>query len=125
MNRQGAHYPAGKGGKFLIFRRSWYTLGGQSTWREREDALQCLGTRGMISQVAQTIHSKGGNSMTFDEIKVALMGLNAADQKRLFLEVVPQVWPKACVDDSCVQRMRELVDDAAIKKYREQHMDSV
>jgi hypothetical protein len=63
--------------------------------------------------------------MTFDEIKAALMSLSAADQKRLFLEVVPQMWPKACVDDSCVQRMKELVDDAAVKKYRDQHMDSV
>jgi hypothetical protein len=63
--------------------------------------------------------------MTFDEVKTALMGLSAADQKRLFLEVVPQMWPKACVDDACVRQMKELVDDAAIKKYREQHMDHI
>ena len=63
--------------------------------------------------------------MTFEEIKAAVMGLSAVDQKRLILEVVPQVWPKACVDDSCVMRMKELVDDEMIKKYREQHMDSI
>jgi len=63
--------------------------------------------------------------MTFEEIKAAVMGLSAADQKRLIIEVVPQVWPKACVDESCVMRMKELVDDEMIKKYREQHMDSI
>jgi len=63
--------------------------------------------------------------MTFEEIKAAVMGLSAADQKRVILEVVPQVWPKACVDKSCVMRMKELVDDEMIKKYREQHMDSI
>jgi len=68
---------------------------------------------------------KGGSIMTFEEVKAAVMGLSAADQKRLILEVVPQVWPKACVDESCVMRMKELVDDEIIKKYREQHMDSI
>jgi len=63
--------------------------------------------------------------MTFEEIKAAVMGLSAADQKRLIIEVVPQVWPKACVDESCVKRMKELVDDEMVKKYREQHMDSI
>ena len=63
--------------------------------------------------------------MTFEEIKAAVMGLSAADQKRLIIEVVPQVWPKACADESCVMRMKELVDDEMIKKYREQHMDSI
>jgi len=68
---------------------------------------------------------KGGSIMTFEEVKAAVMGLSAADQKRLIIEVVPQVWPKACVDESCVMRMKELVDDEMIKKYREQHMDSI
>jgi hypothetical protein len=68
---------------------------------------------------------KGGSAMTFEEIKAAVMGLSAADQKRVILEVVPQVWPKACADKSCVMRMKELVDDEMIKKYREQHMDSI
>jgi len=63
--------------------------------------------------------------MTFEEIKAAVMALSAADQKRLIIEVVPQVWPQACADESCVMRMKELVDDEMIKKYREQHMDSI
>jgi hypothetical protein len=68
---------------------------------------------------------KGGSIMTFEEIKAAVMGLSAADQKRLILEVVPQIWPKACADDSCVKRMKEMVDEQVIKKYREEHMDSI
>jgi hypothetical protein len=68
---------------------------------------------------------EGGSIMTLDEIKAAVMGLSAADQKRLITEIVPQVWPKACVDESCVKRMKELVDDEIVKKYRQEHMDSI
>jgi hypothetical protein len=63
--------------------------------------------------------------MTFDEIRTAIVDLSAADQKKIILEIVPQLWPKACVDDACVQRMKTLLDDAVINKYREQHMDHI
>lgn len=63
--------------------------------------------------------------MTFDEIRTAIIGLSAADQKKIILEIVPQLWPKACADDACVQRMRTLVDDAVINKYREEHLDHI
>ncbi len=63
--------------------------------------------------------------MTFDEVRTAIMGLSAADQKRIILDIVPQLWPKACIDDACVLRMKTLLDDAVIAKYREEHMDSI
>jgi len=63
--------------------------------------------------------------MTFDEIRTAIVDLSVADQKKIILEIVPQLWPKACVDDACVQRMKTLLDDAVINKYREQHMDHI
>ena len=63
--------------------------------------------------------------MTFDEVRTGIMGLSAAEQKKIIIEIVPQLWPTACVDDACVQRMRTLLDDAVIAKYREQHMDSI
>jgi hypothetical protein len=63
--------------------------------------------------------------MTFEEIRSAVMNLNVKDQQRFIVEVVPAIWPKACLDESCVVRVRELVDEATVKNYREQHMDSI
>ena len=63
--------------------------------------------------------------MTFDEVKAAVMGLSLDDQKRLIMEVVPSMWPKACLDDSCLLKVRELVDEATIKKYREENMGGI
>jgi hypothetical protein len=63
--------------------------------------------------------------MTLDEIKSAILGLSEADQKKFIAEVVPLLWPKACLDDSCVAKFKELVDDATIKEYREQHFGTI
>lgn len=63
--------------------------------------------------------------MTFEEVKSAVLSLSEADQKRLIMEVVPQIWPKACIDDTCVDTVRELVDEATVKKYKEQHMGGI
>jgi hypothetical protein len=63
--------------------------------------------------------------MTLDEIKSAVLGLGDADQKRFITEVVPLIWPKACMDDYCVAKFRELVDEATIKDYREQHVGNI
>jgi hypothetical protein len=63
--------------------------------------------------------------MTLDQIKSAILGLSEADQKRLITEVVPMLWPKACQDEFCVAKFRELVDEATIKEYREQHMGNI
>jgi hypothetical protein len=63
--------------------------------------------------------------MTFDEVKAAVMNLSPQDQKRLITDIVPNIWPKACLDDSCLLKMRELVDEETVKKYRDEHMDSI
>jgi hypothetical protein len=63
--------------------------------------------------------------MTFEEIKTAILSLGSEDQKRLIIEVVPQIWPKACIDESCLLKMRELVDEETVKGYRAQHMDGI
>jgi hypothetical protein len=68
---------------------------------------------------------EGGLTMTLDEIKSAILGLSEADQRRFITDVVPLIWPKACLDDLCVARFRELVDEATIKEYREQHMGGI
>ena len=63
--------------------------------------------------------------MTFEEIKAAVMALGENDQRRFIVEVLPKIWPKACVDDACVDRVRELVDDSTINEYRKQHLDHI
>jgi hypothetical protein len=63
--------------------------------------------------------------MTYEEIKSAVMNLSVKDQQRFIVEVMPTIWPKACTDESCVARVRELVDEAAVQRYREEHMDSI
>jgi hypothetical protein len=63
--------------------------------------------------------------MTFEAVKEAVLEMSGEDQKRLILELVPEIWPKACVDDACLDRMRELVDEEAVKKYRAQHYGTI
>ncbi|MGA2026866.1 MAG: hypothetical protein ABSH17_07340 [Syntrophobacteraceae bacterium] len=63
--------------------------------------------------------------MTLDEIKSAILSLSEADQKKFITEVVPLLWPKACLDEFCVTKFRELVDEATIKEYREQHFGNI
>jgi len=63
--------------------------------------------------------------MTFEDIKTAILNLNSEDQKRLIMEVVPQIWQNACSDKACLGKMRELVDEETVKGYREQHMDAI
>jgi peroxiredoxin len=63
--------------------------------------------------------------MTYEEIKEAVLKLSDSDQKRLILEVIPQIWPKACTDDTCLNKIRELVDEDAVRAYREQHMGGI
>ncbi len=63
--------------------------------------------------------------MTFEEIKSAILNLSDQDQRRLLLEVVPSIWPKVCLDETCVASLRELVDETTVRKYTEQHMDSI
>jgi hypothetical protein len=63
--------------------------------------------------------------MSFEEIKSAVLNLSEEDQKKFVTEVVPLIWPKVCLDDYCVGKFRELVDEASVKEYREQHMGGI
>jgi hypothetical protein len=63
--------------------------------------------------------------MTLDEVKSGVLSLSEVDQKKLITEVIPLIWPTACLDDVCVAKFRELVDEATIKDYREQHLGSI
>ena len=63
--------------------------------------------------------------MTFDEIKAAVMSLDDQGKLRVVTELLPAIWPKVVCDDSCLDFLRQLVDDAAVEKYKEEHMDSI
>jgi hypothetical protein len=63
--------------------------------------------------------------MTYEEIKAAVLNLSGGDQRRLIVEVLPKIWPQACADDTCVEQVRGLVDEAVVKEYKKQHLDHV
>jgi len=63
--------------------------------------------------------------MTFDEVKAAVMSLDDQGKKRVVKELLPAIWPKIVGDESCLEFLRKLVDEAAVRKYKEEHMDSI
>jgi hypothetical protein len=63
--------------------------------------------------------------MTFDEIKAAIMNLDDKGKKRVVCEVLPEIWPKIVSDEACLEFLRKMVDEAAVRKYKEEHMDSI
>jgi hypothetical protein len=58
-------------------------------------------------------------NMSFEEIRDSIMHMEKAEQKRLIMEVVPQLWGKACDDASCALKFRELVDKDIMRPYDE------
>ncbi len=63
--------------------------------------------------------------MTFEEIKAAIMSLDDQGKRRVVTELLPAIWPQIVCDDPCLEFLRRLVDEAAVAKYKEEHMDSI
>lgn len=63
--------------------------------------------------------------MTFEEIKAAVMSLDDQEKKRVVCELLPEIWPKIVGDETCLDFMRKLVDEEAVRQYKEEHMDSI
>ncbi len=63
--------------------------------------------------------------MTFEEIRAAIVNLDQSEQKRLIMEVLPEIMPKVCTDDACLAKIRYFVNEETIKTYREQHMGGI
>jgi hypothetical protein len=61
--------------------------------------------------------------MEFDEIKMAIKNLNEQEQRRVVLELLPEIWPKIVTDDNCIKLLRKLIDEESIKEYLEEHMN--
>ena len=62
--------------------------------------------------------------MTFEEIKAAVLGLDDQEKKRVVQELLPAIWPAIVADETCLKFMRKLVDEEAVRQYKEEHMDS-
>ncbi|MGB8992996.1 MAG: hypothetical protein WCD80_13155 [Desulfobaccales bacterium] len=63
--------------------------------------------------------------MTFDEIKAAIMAMDDRGKKRVVMELLPAIWPKIAGDEACLEFLRKLVDEEAVAKYKEEHLDSI
>ncbi len=61
--------------------------------------------------------------MKFDEIKRVIMNLDEKEQRRVVLELLPEIWPQIVGDDSCIKLLRKLVDEESIRTYQEEHMN--
>jgi hypothetical protein len=63
--------------------------------------------------------------MNFEAIKAAVMNLDAAEQRRVVLEVFPEIWPQIVGDAACLALIRKLVDEESVRKYQEEHLDHI
>jgi hypothetical protein len=63
--------------------------------------------------------------MTFDEVKAAVMSLDDQGKLRVVTELLPAIWQKIVCDDACLGFLRKMVDEAAVAKYKDEHMDSI
>ncbi|MFA4904533.1 MAG: hypothetical protein WC600_17500 [Desulfobaccales bacterium] len=63
--------------------------------------------------------------MTCEDLKAAIMHLDKAEQRRLMLAVLPEIWPNLAEDDACIKLIRQLVDEASVKEYQQEHLDHI
>jgi hypothetical protein len=63
--------------------------------------------------------------MKFETIKAAVMNLDEGEQRRVVLELLPEIWPNIVGDDSCLSLIRKLLDEESVKRYQEEHMDHI
>jgi hypothetical protein len=63
--------------------------------------------------------------MKFQEIKAAIVRLEVQEQRRLILEILPEIWPNLVGDGACLELLRKLVDAESVRKYQEEHLDHI
>jgi len=68
---------------------------------------------------------KGAKIMNFEAIKAAVINLDAAEQRRVVLELLPEIWPQIVADDACLKLIRKLVDEESAGRYQEEHLDHI
>ncbi|MGA8573177.1 MAG: hypothetical protein ACLP7A_04065 [Desulfobaccales bacterium] len=63
--------------------------------------------------------------MTFAEIKEAVRALDDEGKKRVVMELLPEIWPKIVGDAVCLDFIRKMVDEEAVRIYKAEHMDAI
>jgi len=63
--------------------------------------------------------------MKFEELKAAVLDLDLSDQKRLLLEVMGEIMPKACTDEIFLSEIGNFIDEEVVRTYKEQHMNGI
>jgi hypothetical protein len=71
------------------------------------------------------LREEGARSMNFEAIKAAVMNLDAGEQRRVVLELLPAIWPQIVGDDACLTLIRKLVDEESVRRYQEEHLDEI
>ena len=78
--------------------------------------------QGSIRRTLRTTISGEELHMRFEEIKDTIMSMDTGDQKRLIMEVVPQVLGRVSDDASYVLKLKELVDKYVSRLYGETYL---
>jgi hypothetical protein len=60
--------------------------------------------------------------MSYEQVKEEIQNWDEGTQKRLIMEVVPEIWRKACTDESCAHEIKGLVDNDIVRPYHQMHM---
>ena len=71
------------------------------------------------------LRGKGAGIMNFEAIKAAVMNLDAGEQRRVVLELLPEIWPQIAGDDWCLRLIRKLADAESVKRYQQEHLDHI
>jgi hypothetical protein len=71
------------------------------------------------------IREKGARIMNFEAIRAAVINLDAGEQRRVVLELLPEIWPHIVGNDACLKLIRQLVDEETVRKYQEEHLDHI
>lgn len=60
--------------------------------------------------------------MTIEEIKTAILNLEPKEQRRLLMEVLPEILPKVCTDENCLSIIRDFNNEENVRSYQDQNM---
>ncbi len=63
--------------------------------------------------------------MTYEDVRAAVLNLDKTEQKRLIMEVLPEIISQVCTDEACLSTIRNFVNEETIRTYKEQHMDGI
>ncbi len=63
--------------------------------------------------------------MKYEDLKAALLNLEDREQRRLILELLPEIWPKLAADNACVAVLRKLLDEESVRIFQEEHLDHI